>query len=88
MHKCGCILKLLRSIFIFKKLKLKIKQTRSQNTEAAQRKLNFQNEGEVLGMSIGGGLGSAGGKANTPIFITNLWPSGCLAKTNHLMVNI
>ena len=45
-------------------------------------------EGEYLGLSIGGGLGSCNGKHNTPIYITNLWTGGCLAKTNQLMESI
>ena len=45
-----------------------------------------KNVRESLGMRIGGGIGSNEG--DTPIYIANIHPHGCIGKSKQLKVNI
>jgi len=43
-------------------------------------------EGETLGMRIGGGMGSNEG--DTPIYVTNIHPKGCIVKSKLFKVSL
>jgi len=46
--------------------------------------LNVQNGSETLGIGIAGGRFTCG--YDTPIYVTNVQPDGCLAKTGQISV--
>jgi len=47
--------------------------------------ISLQDPSETLGISVAGGLDSPRG--DTPIYVTNINPSGCLGKTKQIKVS-
>lgn len=66
----------------FLKKALRIEGAQMTQKTVAIRK----NARESLGMRIGGGIGSNEG--DTPIYIANIHPHGCIGKSKQMKVNI
>ena len=58
---------------------------RMEGPQLTQRTIHIKKTArESLGMRIGGGIGSNEG--DTPIYVANIHPHGCIGKSKHLKV--